>query len=120
MFIAKGILKAESQEKALLYLFTRKEGYAKAIADFYQCPVTPIVNQLNAMEDDGIVVSKLVGRSRVYQLNTRAPLYSVLEELLRSTLALYPKNIAQSLIMNRIKPRAKRKPIINVRERVND
>ncbi len=36
MFILKGILRAETQEKILIYLLTRKTGYSKAIAEFYE------------------------------------------------------------------------------------
>ena len=35
MFVLKGILRAESQEKILLYLLARESGYGKAIAEFF-------------------------------------------------------------------------------------
>ena len=35
MFVLKGILRAESQEKILIYLLIRESGYGKAIAEFY-------------------------------------------------------------------------------------
>jgi hypothetical protein len=35
MFVLKGILRAESQEKILLYLLVRESGYGKAIAEFF-------------------------------------------------------------------------------------
>ena len=38
MFVLKGILRAESQEKILIYLLLRQTGYAKNIAEFYGAP----------------------------------------------------------------------------------
>ena len=35
MFVLNGILRAESQEKILVYLLVRETGYGKAIAEFF-------------------------------------------------------------------------------------
>ena len=46
MFILKGILWAETQEKTLIYLLLRGSGYGKSIAEFYGTPTNPVQKQL--------------------------------------------------------------------------
>jgi hypothetical protein len=66
MFILKGILRAESQEKILIYLLVRESGYGKAIAEFYGLSQNAVQKQLARLEDDNVVVSQLVGRFFLY------------------------------------------------------
>ena len=42
MFVLRGVLRAESQEKVLIYLLLRGAGYGKSIAEFYGVPINPI------------------------------------------------------------------------------
>jgi hypothetical protein len=73
MFVLKGILRAESQEKVLIYLLLRETGYAKNIAEFYGAPTNPIQKQLVRLEEDGVIVSHTIGKVRQYELNPRFP-----------------------------------------------
>lgn len=73
MFVLKGILRAESQEKILIYLLIRDSGYGKGIAEFYGLSQNSIQKQLARLEEDNVVVSRLVGKLREYQLNPRYP-----------------------------------------------
>jgi biotin operon repressor len=115
MFILKGILRAESQEKILIYLLVRESGYGKAIAEFFGLSQNSVQKQLVRLEEDGVVVSQLVGRLREYQFNPRYPFTAPLKELLKSALAVYPDTITQGLIMSRSRPRKGGKPIDFVR-----
>lgn len=74
MFVLKGILRAESQEKILLYLLVRESGYGKAIAEFFGLSTNSVQKQLARLEEDSVVVSRAVGRMREYQLNPGMPL----------------------------------------------
>lgn len=105
MFILKGILRAESQEKILIYLLIRESGYGKAIAEFYGLSQNSVQKQLARLEEDSVVVSRLIGRLREYRLNPRYPFYTPLKELLKSALAAYPDTITQQLAMSRSRPR---------------
>jgi predicted transcriptional regulator len=115
MFILRGILRAESQEKILIYLLARESGYGKAIAEFYGNSQNAVQKQLARLEEDGIVVSQLVGKLREYQLNPRYPFLPQLKELLKVALAAYPDSIKKALTMNRNRPRKAGKPTISVR-----
>ena len=115
MFALKGILRAESQEKILLFLLTRESGYGKSIADFYGVPANPIQKQLARLEEDGVIVSQLIGKVRQYQLNPRYPFYTPLKVLLKAALEAYPASIVKALTMTRERPRQAGKPTIPAR-----
>jgi predicted transcriptional regulator len=111
MFILKGILRAESQEKILIYLLVRERGYGKAIAEFFDCPPNPIQKQLFRLEKEGVLVSHSLGRMREYQLNPRYAFYTPLKNLLKATLQAYPGKLRNALAMERRRPRAAGKTV---------
>lgn len=119
MFILKGILRAESQEKILIYLMLRGSGYGKAIAEFYSLSPNSVQKQLSRLEEDGVLVSRLIGKLREYQLNPRYPFLSPMKDLLKAALQAYPDRIVNKLSMVRTRPRAAGKPIIEARSRGN-
>ncbi|WP_162824607.1 winged helix-turn-helix domain-containing protein [Saccharospirillum mangrovi] len=108
----KGVLRAESQEKILIYLLLRGDGYSKAIADFYGVPLTPVQKQLLRLESDGVVVSQQIGKVRNYQLNPRYPFIAPLKELLNMAIEAYPDEVIKSLLIRRTRPRAAGKPTV--------
>jgi len=116
MFVLKGILRAESQEKALLYLLLRGAGYGKAIAEFYSIPTNPVQKQLARLEEDGVVVSQLIGKVRNYELNPRYPFLEPLKALLKAAVAAYPAEVRNRLLVQRTRPRQAGKPLVAVRE----
>ena len=110
MFVLKGILRAESQEKILLYLLIRESGYGKAIADFFGLSTNSVQKQLARLEEDSVVVSRAVGRIRQYQLNPQYSFSGPLRELLKSALDVYPDTVVNQLAMPRTRPRKTGKP----------
>ena len=115
MFILKGLLRAESQENILIYLLVREQGYGKAIAEFFGLSVNATQKQLARLEEDGIVVSRLVGKMREYQLNPRYPFLAQLKDLLKAALSAYPAEIKNTLTIRRNRPRQTGKPTTRVR-----
>lgn len=115
MFVLKGLLRAESQENILVYLLARDRGYGKAIAEFFELSQNATQKQLARLEENGVVVSRLVGKLREYQLNPRYPFLPQLKELLKATLKAYPADLQNALMMNRSRPRQAGKPINRVR-----
>ena len=105
MFALKGVLRAESQEKVLIYLLLRESGYGKAIAEFYDIPQNPVQKQLAKLEEDGVVVSETIGKVRNYQLNPRYPFLEPLKALLKSAVQAYPQEIVNELLIKRTRPR---------------
>lgn len=112
MFALKGILRAETQEKVLLYLLARDSGYGSEIAEFYGIALNPVQKQLARLEADGVVVSQLLGKVRIYQMNPRYPFIAPLKALLKSALGAYPQTVSQSLLVRRTRPRQAGKPLV--------
>ena len=111
MFILKGILRAESQEKILIYLLIRDKGHGNSIADFYGASRNAIQKQLARLEEDSLVVSESVGRARQYRLNPRYAFYAPLKSLLKEAIKAYPSDLTKKLTMTRTRPRKAGKSI---------
>lgn len=117
MFVLKGILRAESQEKILIYLLLRASGYSNGIAEFYGVATNPIQKQLARLESDGVIVSRLIGRVRSYELNPRYPFLEPLKSLLKAAVEAYPPELVAELMVKRTRPRQAGKPDTPVRSR---
>src|SRR5262245_4184074 len=120
MFVLKGILRAESQEKVLIYLLLRGSGYGKNIAEFYDVPTNPVQKQLARLEADGVIVSRLIGKVRNYELNPRYPFIEPLKQMLKAAVAAYPAELSSQLLVQRTRPRQAGKPLVSVRSRAGD
>jgi hypothetical protein len=69
----------ESIERVLFYLLQNKTCYALQLKKQFQSALSPIQQALLRLEKGGILVSNLVGKTRVFQFNPR---YIFLEKLL--------------------------------------
>ncbi|WP_236613333.1 hypothetical protein [Chrysiogenes arsenatis] len=66
---------------------------------------------LNALEQDGLLVSHCVGRTRVFEFNPRYFFLPELQALLQKAIEQYPPEEKESLLMNRTRPRRAGKPL---------
>ena len=107
----KSIVGSESCEEVLIFLTARDEGYAKEIADFYGSKLYAIQKQLKKLDDANVLVSKKVGRTRLYQFNPRYPFVKELKVFLEKVLSYYPDDMQERLLMNRRRPRKSGKPL---------
>jgi len=98
------LLNSENKERVLIFLFARQEGYATEMARFFDTDLYGIQNQLDRLEAGGIVVSKRMGRTRVYTLNPRYAFIDELKGLLERALSFYPQDLRDRLLMNRRRP----------------
>ena len=78
----EGLLGNKSAEKVMLALYANKELHASAIAQIYHTALDPIKKQLERFEEAGFLVSRVVGRSRLYSFNEVHPIIGPLKELL--------------------------------------
>ncbi len=92
----EGLLGNKSAEKVMLALYANKELHASAIAQIYQTALDPIKKQLERFEEAGFLVSRVVGRSRLYSFNEDHPII----EPLRSLLAIAHKNEKKQMKKN--------------------
>jgi len=100
-----------NKERVLFFLSARKQGYARDMARFFDCGLTPVQRQLEALERGGIIVSSLVGRTRLYTFNPRYPLLNEVTALIEKALSYYPEDERTRLQMERQRPRRAGKPL---------
>jgi len=107
----ESIVGSKSSEQVFIFLVARQEGYATEIANFFDAELYAIQKQLERLENSDVLVSRKVGRTRVYQFNPRYPFLKELRSLLEKVLSCYPDDIKEALLMNRRRPRKRDKPL---------
>jgi DNA-binding transcriptional ArsR family regulator len=100
----------QTVEKVLLFLWRHQEGYARGMAERFALPVNAIQQQLRRLEEGNVVVSRQLGRTRLYQLNPRYPLRRELEGLLEKAFSFVPSVLVQKHFTARTRPRRLGKP----------
>ena len=105
------LLGSESSERVLIFLLARENGYAREIAQFFDANLYAIQKQLDKLEAGSVLVSKTVGRTRLYQFNPRYPFLGELKTLLEKALSFYSEEAREELLMNRRRPRGRGKPL---------
>lgn len=104
------LLGGKAPARVLLYIENYAEGYASEIARTFGTPVSEIQKQLDKFEQAGVLVSRMVGRSRIYTWNPRDKALSGLRMLLRDTLEQgIPDETLQRYYRQRQRPRRKGK-----------
>jgi len=104
------LLSSTNKERILVFLQAREEGYARQIARFFNTDLSPIQDQLEKLEAGGVIVSREVGRTILYQFNPRYAFLNELRELLAKALSFYPDDTQARLLENRRRPRRRGKP----------
>jgi predicted ArsR family transcriptional regulator len=105
------LLGSVSRERVLVFVISRDEGYAREIARFFGIGLNPVQKQLEKLESGGVLVSRAVGRTRLYTLNPRYPFLKELSQLLDKALSFYPEAEQERLLRNRRRPRRRGKPL---------
>jgi hypothetical protein len=105
----ESLLGSKNAERVLIYILAREQGYAREIASFYHTDLKSIQMQLDKFERSGVLVSRLVGRTRPYVFNPRYPFLKELKGLLEKAFSFYSTEEQEELKMNRRRPRAKGK-----------
>jgi len=102
---------SKTRESVLLFLLTHGDAYAREMARVYGYTLNMVQSQLAALEAGGVVVSRLRGKVRLYQLNPRYPFRKELERLLWRALDFYPSDERERLYTPRLRPRRAGKPV---------
>ena len=102
----------KTAEKVLLQLYHYGELHASGIAESAGSSLTPIKNQLERFEAAGILISKVMGRSRIYSFNPKSPLLKPVKELLKIAYDNISLTERQKIFALRRRPRRKGKPVL--------
>ena len=105
------VLGSVNRERILLYLHSRKEGYAREISRFFRTDLDPIQKQLERLENGGVLYSRSAGRTRLFGLNPRYPFLGELRALLDKVVVFLPPDERERLVKARTRPRRRGKPL---------
>ncbi len=97
-------------ERVLLYLQAYEEGYARQIAATFDSSLNAVQKQLRRFEEGGVLVSRTVGRTRVFTWNPRYPFQAPLRQLLAKAMEYLPETEVQAYFRQRRRPRRSGKP----------
>ena len=103
--ILDAVFGSRSAAQTLLFLQNYGEGYARGIATTFDVSHMAIQRQLRRLEDEGILVSSLVGNTRVFIWNPRSVTVKDLRTFLESELDRLPKDVTQQYFRQRQRPR---------------
>lgn len=107
------IFGSETVAIVLLNIYHYESIHARAIARNMGKVHAGIVNQLDRLETGGLLVSKEIGRSRVYSFNPKSPYTAPVKQILQITYDALPVKVKAKIFQERTRPRAKGKPVIN-------
>jgi len=95
-----------SATRVLLFLQNYGEAYASRVARTYgDMAVSRAKEQLDKLEVAGLIVSRMIGRSRVYEWNQRNPTVAPLRDFLQSILDSLSPEIQRCYFRQRQRPR---------------
>jgi hypothetical protein len=109
--LLSGIFGNETAEKVLLYLRNYRSGYPRGISSAFQIPISQVQRQLERFEREGLLVSKLIGKTREYQWNPRYLFRGEIDALLDKAIANLPEEYINQYFRSRTRPRRKGKPL---------
>lgn len=89
----------------LLFIQAYGEGHALRIAKTYETGLSMTQRQLKRLEDNGVLVSRKVGNTRVFTFNERNPTVRNLRQFLAAELDLLPRDEVRRYYRQRQRPR---------------
>jgi DNA-binding transcriptional ArsR family regulator len=109
--ILEGLFGNATASKVLLYLESYGSGYPRAISETFEVSISQVQRQLERLESEGILSSRLVGRTRQYEWNPRCFYLSDLREILVKSINRMPLSLQEKYFRHRMRPRKKGKPL---------
>jgi predicted ArsR family transcriptional regulator len=100
----------KTTERILFFIERYGEGYPNKIANTFRIRVNAVQQQMRRLENGGIVVSRLMGKVRIYQFNPRYPFVAELKALIKKAITFLPESEIQKYYMLRTRPRKEGKP----------
>ena len=101
----ESIVGSATAEKVLLYLQNYEQAHGRGIAAAFGLAQSQVQKQLRKLESGGVLVSRLAGRTRLYEWNPRNVLVPPLRALLQVALEALPPAEQQRYFRRRTRPR---------------
>ena len=99
------------REKILLYLTECGEGYGSELAKNFKASLFAVQNQMQRLEEAGILVSRTEGKTRLYSMNPRYFLRTELVALLKKNFKALPESEIRTYYRPRRRLRRAGKPL---------
>lgn len=106
------ILGSKTAQKIFLHLYHYGESYPSAVAKDFKISLGQVQRQFDRFEDTGIIISKLSGRTRIYQFNKKQAIVKPFIEIIKRVYESIPLDEKEILFATRRRPRRKGKPVI--------
>lgn len=98
--------------KLMLYLFHHGEAYASGAAKDMEIALSQVQKQLDKFEKAGVLVSKRLGTTRIYQFNPKLGVVKKLKDLIEAFYESMSLHEREQMFSVRRRPRAKGKPVL--------
>lgn len=103
--VLEAILGNRTAAWVLLFIEAYGEGHALRIAKTYDLGLSMTQRQLKRLEGNGVLVSRVVGNTRLFTFNERNPTVRNLRRFLAAELELLPQNDVRKYFRQRQRPR---------------
>lgn len=107
----EGLIDNKVKEDILLSLLAREDIYARDISSIFGYHLLSVQNQLKKMENGGVLVSRLKGRTRLYAFNPRYPFIKEIKVLMEKVFEFIPAKEKDKYFTPRLRPRRTGKPL---------
>lgn len=111
------ILGNQTASKMMLYLFHYGEAHASGMAKDMRIALSQVQKQLDKFELGGVLVSKKLGTTRIYEFNPKLGVVKKLKELIEAFYEAIPLEEREKLFSERRRPRRKNKPVLKSKGR---
>lgn len=101
---------SERRSDILMFMANYGEGYAREIARTFGVSLSPVQGQLRRFERAGLLVSRLIGNTRLYSWNPRYPFLGEVQALMSKVLTYLPESEKKKYFSKRRRPRRSGKP----------
>ena len=96
-------------EKILFFILMNKTCYGAQLSKVFDIPVSNVQKALERLELGGVLVSLMVGKTRVYQFNPRWPFLKEFKSFLQKAYSFLPEDIHKQYYRRPIRKRPRRK-----------
>jgi len=109
--VLESVLGSRSATLVLLFLENYGEGHASRISKTFDVSVMGVQRQLKRLEESGVLISRMVGSSRIFSFNERNPTVKNLRKFLDGELETLPSETKMKYFRQRQRPRRAGKPL---------
>lgn len=103
--VLESIFGNRSAAQVLLFLEAYGSGHALRIAETYSVPLSSIQRQLRRLEANGVLVSRMIGNTRLFEFSMRNPTVRNLRTFLVAELDLLSEEDVKKYFRQRQRPR---------------